>query len=64
MLRFLKARRRSLDLRGLGSRSSGKENGNYYIGFRVIIGIMENKMETTIMGYMGIIVGLQSYLNL
>ena len=25
------------------------------IGFRVIIGIMDNKMETTIMGYMGII---------
>ena len=25
------------------------------LGFGVLIGIMENKMETTIMGYMGII---------
>ena len=26
-----------------------------FLGFSVIIGIMANKMETTIMGYMGVI---------
>ena len=38
---------------------NGKENGNYYNGlyrdYRAYIGIMEKKMETTIMGYIGII---------
>ena len=29
---------------------NGKENGNYYNG---LIGIMEKKMESTIMGYIG-----------
>ena len=44
---------------------NGKENGNYYNGlYRVYIGlywgyigIMEKKMETTIMGYIGYILG-------
>ena len=27
---------------------NGKENGNYYLGFRGYIGIMEKKMEATI----------------
>ena len=42
-------------------RDNGKENGNYFIiaGYiGVIWGIMEKKMETTIMGYMG---GCQNY---
>ena len=30
------------------NRDKGKENGNYYLGFRCFIGIMEKKMETTI----------------
>ena len=33
----------------------GRLNVQKGLGFRVIIGIMENKMETTIMGCMGII---------
>ena len=42
-------------IKGLGFRDNGKENGNYYmrdiyiyIYIGVIIGITENKMETTI----------------
>ena len=42
---------------------NGKENGNYYNGlyrgyiglYWGYIGIMEKKMETTIMGYIGVI---------
>ena len=36
---------------------NGKENGNYrdYWGY---IGVMEKKMETTIMGYIGYIINL------
>ena len=33
-------------------KNNGQEHGNYYNGFyRGYIGIMENKMETTIVGY-------------
>ena len=34
-------------------RDGGKENGNYYnrVYFRVITGMMEKNMETTIVGY-------------
>ena len=29
---------------------NGKQNGNYYLGFGNIFGILENRMETTIEG--------------
>ena len=39
-------------------RDNGRENGNYYNGLHWgYIGRMEKKMETTIMGYIGIILG-------
>ena len=38
----------------MGFRDDGKGSGNYYNGlFRGYIGIMEKKMETTLMGYLG-----------
>ena len=44
--------------RGYIARDNGKENGNYYSGlYWGYIGIMEKKMETAIVGYIGAILG-------
>ena len=40
---------RAARARGCFGRDNGTENGNYFSGFGIYIGIMEKKMETTML---------------